>query len=76
MRTMKKYKGWWCPWCSTWVDGKKDVAHCDDQLIHTVCGNVVEIGKSDVPIIPTPPTKEVLKAQAEYQKMLSDWMSI
>ena len=70
---MKRYFGFWCPWCSTWVD-KKDIEVRDGMRFHVDCDNVVDRRSSTVPIQPAPPTKEVLRSHKEHQRMVEDFV--
>lgn len=72
---MVKYTyGWWCPWCSTWVDFKSDTHEQDGQRLHNGCGNVVDRRKQDVPTKPSPPSPEVLAAHRRHRQMVEDFM--
>lgn len=70
---MKRYRGWWCAWCSTWV-AEKDIHDADGQRLHLDCGNVVEKRSSEVPIQTVSPTKEVRKQQVAHRKMARDFV--
>ena len=65
--------GWWCPWCSTWVD-VKDTYVQDGQRFHSHCDNVVDKRQQLVPMKPSPPTLEVQASHARHAKMLGDFM--
>jgi hypothetical protein len=69
---MNKYYGWWCPWCSTWVD-KKDTEVRDGQRFHKDCDNVVDRRQSNKPVVPTPPDADVVAEQEAYHKSLADF---
>jgi hypothetical protein len=72
---MAKKFGWWCPWCSTWVD-VKDTYVQDGQRWHTYCDNVVDKRQQLVPMKPSPPTPEVQADHARHAKMLRDFMRV
>lgn len=71
----KRYSGWWCPWCAVWVDEKNLYQETGDEEHpnHSECGNAVDRRTSDRPVVPTPPSKDVLVQQARYKKMVKDF---
>ena len=71
--TVRRYRGWWCPWCSTWVD-KKDIDVIGGSNLHSECGYTVERRTSDRPVVPSPPSPEVKAAQARHAQMVSDFI--
>lgn len=71
--TVKTF-GWWCAWCSTWVD-VKDTTMEDGQRFHD-CGNVVEkrVSHNAFPMKPVPVSADWKKKQVANRKSLNDFM--
>ena len=71
----KRYYGYWCSWCSTWVD-KKDIQEDDGVRRHKDCGEVVDRRLSDEPIVCSSPTPEVKASHQAHQEMMNEFIKV
>ena len=72
-RMNKRYYGYWCAWCSTWVD-RKDIQDDDGHRTHKDCGYVVDRRLSNKPIVCSPPTPEVRDSHQAHQQMMNEFI--